>query len=191
MAVSTVAVDPVHDVAPVKLMQALAAKLTAVQEQAEQNANNERKSRIGGNDGALEPVADKGGRRSSQSLVLGAQSVVRAFDPSAQARLEAAQAGADTRREGKPEALMVSTQQPLDSFDARTWPACYTEFWFGDSAPNLARERPMLFEQVARRLINLEELEYSLAADTDVYAAPNQSRSNTPELIAVLGYVIR
>ena len=36
VAVSIVAVDPVHDVAPVQVMQALAAKPTAVQEQAEQ-----------------------------------------------------------------------------------------------------------------------------------------------------------
>ena len=48
------------------------------------------------------------------------------------------------------------------------------------------------FEQVARGLLNLEELEYSLAADgTAVYAAPNQSRFNNPELITVLGDDIR
>ena len=31
--------------------------------------------------------------------------------------------------------------------------------WFGDCAPNLDRDWPMLFEQVARRLINVEELD--------------------------------
>ena len=83
---------------------------------AGQIIKRERRSLIEGNNGALELVADEGGRRSLQSLVLGAQSFVSAFDPSAQARLEAAQAGADTRREAKPAALTVLTQQPLESF---------------------------------------------------------------------------
>jgi hypothetical protein len=49
----------------------------------------------------------------------------------------------------------------------------------------------MLFEEVARRVINLEELEYSLATDVQPYEASNQSRFNTPEIVAVLGDVIR
>ena len=53
------------------------------------------------------------------------------------------------------------------------------------------RERPMLFEQVAKRLIDVEELEYSLPTDIDPYEASCQSRFNTPEIIAVLGDVIR
>ena len=53
----------------------------------------------------------------------------------------------------------------MDSFNARTWPACYVEWWFGDCAPGLDRERPMLFEQVARRLIDIQEHEYTLATD--------------------------
>ena len=55
----------------------------------------------------------------------------------------------------------------------------------------LDRDRPMLFEQVARRLINLEEHEYSLANDQEPYKAARQSRFNNPEIIAVLGDVIR
>ena len=49
----------------------------------------------------------------------------------------------------------------------------------------------MLFEQVARRLLNLEEHEYSLASDQEPYKAARQSRFNNPEIIAVLGDVIR
>ena len=55
----------------------------------------------------------------------------------------------------------------------------------------LDRDRPMLFEQVARRLINLEEHEYALASDHEPYKAARQSRFNNPEIIAVLGDVIR
>ena len=65
----------------------------------------------------------------------------------------------------------------------RTWPACYVEWWFGDGAPGLDRDRPMLFEEVARRLINIEEHEYSLPSDEEKYVAARQSRFNAPEIV--------
>jgi hypothetical protein len=191
VAVSTIALDPVHDIAPVKMMQALSANITAMEQHAAEIVKNEKKAMVERSDGTLQPVVDEGGRHSLKSMVLDVQSIVRSFDHKTQTQLEAAQAGADARRAVSTEALAVPTQKPLDSFDARTWPACYTEWWFGDGAPNLARERPMLFEQVAQRLINLEELEYSLQTDTEPYIAACQSRFNTPEIIAVLGDVIR
>ena len=49
----------------------------------------------------------------------------------------------------------------------------------------------MLFEQVARRLLNIEEHQYSLITDGQPYKASCQSRFNTPEIIAVLGDVVR
>lgn len=49
----------------------------------------------------------------------------------------------------------------------------------------------MLFEQVARRLINIEEHQYSLVTDAEPYKAKCQSRFNNPEIIAVLGDVVR
>ena len=70
-------------------------------------------------------------------------------------------------------------------------PTSFVEFWFGDGAPNLDRQRPMLFEQVARRLIEIEELEYSLVSDPEPYEASCQNRFNNPEIIAVLGDVVR
>ena len=76
-------------------------------------------------------------------------------------------------------------------FHATTWPACYVEWWFGDGAPGLDRERPMLFEDVARRLIDIEEHEYTLATDDVPYVASCQSRFNNPEIIAVMGDVVR
>ena len=65
------------------------------------------------------------------------------------------------------------------------------EWGFGDGAPGLERERPMLFEQVAKRLIDIEEHEYTLETDETPYVASCQSRFNTPEIIAVLGDVVR
>ena len=49
----------------------------------------------------------------------------------------------------------------------------------------------MLYEEVARRLMNIEELEYHLDSDTEVYEASEQSRFDTAEIIAVLGDCVR
>ena len=51
--------------------------------------------------------------------------------------------------------------------------------YFGDGAPALERDRPMLFEQVARRLLNIEEHEYQLNSDLAPYRASCTSRFNT------------
>ena len=45
--------------------------------------------------------------------------------------------------------------------------------------------------EVARRLINVEELEYTLETDEEPYEAACQSRFSSPEIIAVLGDVVR
>ena len=58
---------------------------------------------------------------------------------------------------------------------------------FGDGAPNLDRQRPMLFEECAQRLFDLEEMEYSLPTDETQYVASAQSRFVKPEIVAVLG----
>jgi hypothetical protein len=191
VAESTIALDPLHDAAPVRMMQALQGTIEAVSAHAATIAKNERSAKIVDNDGVCQPVVDEGGRHAIKSLVLDVQQVVRSFDEKSRAALETAHAGADARRTVCPQALAIPTQQPMDSFDARTWPASYVEWWYGDGAPNLDRQRPMLFEQVARRVINIEELEYALSTDVQPYEASCQSRFNTPEIIAVLGDVAR
>ncbi len=54
----------------------------------------------------------------------------------------------------------------------------------------MERDRPVLFEQVARRVINVEELEDSMPSDEERYQAACQSRFNSPETVAVLGDVV-
>ena len=191
VAESTVAVDPLHDVQPVRKMQALQAKIQALSTHAKDIAKNENKAQIVDNDGVLQPVVDEGGRHCMKSLVLDVQQVARSLKESDLVALEAAHTGEDARRTVFPQALAVPTQKPLDSFDARTWPLCFVEWWYGDGAPNLERERPMLFEEVAQRVINIEELEYTLQTDVETYVASKQSRFNTPEIVAVLGDVVR
>ena len=191
VAETTVAVDPVHHVGPVRMMQALQGTLQALHEQAARIARNEKTPTVADSNGALQPVADEGGRHAMSSMVLDVQSAARTFDERAKVVMEQAHAGADACRVVGPQSLSVPTQRPLSSYVSRSWPACYTEFWFGDGAPNLERERPMLFEQVARRIVNLEELEYALETDEEPYEAACQSRFSSPEIVAVLGDVIR
>ena len=190
---ATIAVDPVHDVKlkPVQMMRALQENIERVQSQAAEIIRNEKEAKVQDSDGALQPVVDEGGRDNLKPLILDLQATARGLDQGAEAAVERAIAEADLRLEVCPTALAIPTQAPLDSFNARTYPACYVEWWFGDGAPGLDRERPMLFEQVARRLINLEEHEYSLASDQEPYKAARQSRFNNPEIIAVLGDMIR
>ena len=133
---------------PVQMMQALQGTLVALQEKASRVAKNETTPTVADSNGTLQPVVDEGGRHAMRTMVLDVQSAARSFDERAQVVLEAAQAGADTCRVVGTQSLSVPTQTPLSSFDSRSWPACYTEFWFGDGVPNLERERPILFEQV-------------------------------------------
>ena len=49
----------------------------------------------------------------------------------------------------------------------------------------------MLFEQVAKRVIEIEEHEYVLETDETPYVASCQSRFDNPEIIAVMGDVVR
>ena len=90
-----------------------------------------------------------------------------------------------------PTALAIPTQQLMNSCDARTWPASYVEEWYGDGALSQGRDRPMLFEEVARRLINVDEQEYTVSKGAEPYEDSCQGPFNNPEFVVVLGDVIR
>ena len=188
---ASIAVDPVLDVKPVRALKALGAQIQALQTHAEAIIRNEKTVRIEDRDGNLQPVPDEGGRQCMQSVILDVRSASRSFGEKSLASVECAIANTDRRTEVCPMALAIPTEKALDSFDARTWPACYVEWWFGDGAPGLNRERPMLFEECARRLIDLEEMEYTLSTDDVPYEASSQSRYVNPEIVAVLGDGVR
>ena len=158
---------------------------------AEKRIRNEKTSRVRDKDSVFQPVADEGGRQHMQSIILDVQASSRFFDHDSLAQVERFIAENDRRMTVCPSALAIPAQKPMSSFDARTWPACYTEWWFGDGAPSLERQRPMLFEQCAQRLYEIEEMEYSLETDEVQYVASTQSRFVKPEIVAVLGDVVR
>ena len=63
-----------------------------------------------------------------QALILDVQPAARSFGEAAQANVERAVADTDRRLSVCPMALAIPTQAPMDSFNARTWPACYVEW---------------------------------------------------------------
>ena len=160
------------------MLRVLQSNIEQVQERARAVVANEQSAMVEGADGALQPVVDEGGRDAVRSLVLDLQHTARGIGEAQQAQVEQAVAAADARLTVSPEALAIPTEGPLDSFGPRAWPACYVEWWFGDGAPGLARDRPMLFEQVARRLVDIEEHEYAVQGDAEPYKAARQSRFN-------------
>ena len=119
------------------------------------------------------------------------QSVVRNQNKDSEVKIQNAAAGAERCRLVSPEALAVPTNGPLNAYDARTWPVSSVHWWFGDGAPNLERCRKMLFEEVARMLLDREELEYHLANDESKYVARSPSRFTEPEVAAMLGDATR
>ena len=95
VAETTVAVDPVHHAGPGQMMQALQGTLGALKEQAARIAKNEKAPTVANINGALQPVADEGGRHTLRNMVLDVQSAARGFDERSQVVLEKAQAGAE------------------------------------------------------------------------------------------------
>ena len=44
--------------------------------------------------------------------------------------------------------LQVQTGSVLSTFDAQCWSLCFTEFFYGDCAPDLERPAPLTFKQI-------------------------------------------
>ncbi len=62
MAAFSIAVDPTHDVKPVKMMQALRGNIEALQSHAAAVIRDKREAKIQDKDGALQLVRGEGGR---------------------------------------------------------------------------------------------------------------------------------
>ena len=124
-------------------------------------------------------------------IVLDVQQIAKDLGREGAMKVEKAAIGAAACRLVSPTALAVPINEPLSAYDPRTYPISSVHWWFGDGAPNLQRQRPMLFEEVARRLIDVEEMEYTLPGDTTPYEARSPSRFTDPEVLAMLGDAVR
>ena len=98
-------------------------------------------------------------------------------------------------RSSNPATLRVHTGAPLSLFDPAAWVACFTEFFYGDCAPNLKRPAKISWRYLFRYLMNREELEYHLDSDLEIYGkrykANPDSRWNTPEFAAIAADAVR
>ena len=66
---ASIAVDSVHEIKPVRAMQALKAQIEALEVNAEKIIRNEKTSRVRAKDGVFQPVADEGGRQHMQCIM--------------------------------------------------------------------------------------------------------------------------
>ena len=76
----------------------------------------------------------------------------------------------------RPKGLHVQAGAALSSFDAGCWPVCFTEFSYGDCAPNLERQAHLTSKLTFCYLMMREELEYSLEDDEETYRAKAMCR---------------
>ena len=102
IAEACIAVDPVHHLKPVKLIQALQANLATVQQHAERVAKNEGTPTIADQQGNLQAVRDEGGRQVLKTLVLDAQAVAKSFGEKERVELENATTQAGDVQFGPP-----------------------------------------------------------------------------------------
>ena len=94
--------------------------------------------------------------------------------------------------------LHIKSDKPVNILDPSAWAAAFTEFRYGDCAPNLDSPALTSLRKQFHYLTNREELEYSLDTDKedpliagDCYRARTQSRWNTPEFVAMFAHCVR
>ena len=68
---------------------------------------------------------------------------------------------------------------------------CFTEFFYGDCAPNLERPCPLTFKQVFSYLMMREELEYWLDGDAQPYRAKAMCRWDRQKMQMVFAGVLK
>ncbi len=161
------AIDEFHSEEPVRRLQTLHALWSQAEAEARQVSKNERQGRVagGGEQDAAIMVEDAGGREACRRIILDISSVARHLTERQRAQIEVAAAGAESVRPVSTACLAVPTGQPLSMFDARSWTASFTEFWYGDGVPFLQRDRHLTFEDWAAAMLEREELQYDCALD--------------------------
>ena len=122
--------------------------------------------------------------------------VAKSMGPQFVERMEAA--ATDSEQKKTPSKLVVQAGKPLDMFAPEPWSLCFTEFFYGDCVPNLARPAPLSMKYLFDYLMDREELEYHLPGDADdpnvpngCYRAPSRSRWDRPEFAAVFANTLQ
>ncbi|CAE7160870.1 unnamed protein product [Symbiodinium necroappetens] len=173
------------------MLVSLQENLRMLEEEAAKVGREEAKKRLEDGDGAQALCTDVGGREVCKQIAVDIQAVAQRLGPQARLRVEEAIRSAEVQQSVSPQGLAVPTNEPLSFFDAGTWPACFTEFLYGDGCPGLKRDAACLFEQLFAYLLDRQELEYTIPGEEQHFRSPRQNRFSTPEMIAVFADVRR
>ena len=178
--------DPNFDPKPAQLFSALSCKMELVQKEAQRMAERALSGQ------AADTVPDTNrvaAEETCRRMVIDIQDVIRKLSRTNKAVLDdIACAGADEEHRG----IAVPTSAPMSIFKWSTWPACFTEFFFGDASPFLPRRPvPLAAAALFRALLNREEMQYSLPDDAEKYCAAQRSRFDTPEFVCIFGDTLR
>ena len=185
-----IAVDYEQDPKPAQLFQALQKKLEYLQKEARKVKQNCSKDLW---QDVTAVVREVGQQEKCNRLVIDLQDTMKKLlresknmDDIAECLLQA-NAGVHI------DALAVPTGEVLSSFDPRTFPSCFTEFYYGDAVPGLA-DRPnksLTYQDLFAALMQREEMEYACPDDTEPFQARQISRFDAPEFAAVFGDILR
>ena len=173
---------------PVQLFQAMQAKMDLLQGEAAKiaKATNNAKDDIPN-------TAAVGGEEHCRRIAVDLQDIMKKLaKPGASAVLDDIARAADACHTNVTEALAVPTGKPMSTFHPSTYPACFTEWFYGDGCPFLDRPVRLSCSEVFQALASREELEYQLPSDTERYVAsllgmcvPDQSFPLSPPLLPV------
>lgn len=175
---------------PSSMFAAVQAKVGLLQEEAAKVVENESTARHS-HDGQSFKCRDEGGRQVCREIVVDLQSTVQRLGRESKLKVEEAVSQSQSAQAVNSYGLAVPTNEPLSFYKASTWPACFTEFVYGDGVPNLARDRPLLFEEVFCCLVNRQELQYTIPGEGSNFKAPTNNRFASPEMIAIFADVRR
>ena len=131
VAVSSIAVDPVHHLQPVQMMQALQGQIELMHEQAAAIAKNELKGKVADADGVLQPVADEGGRYQMRNIVLDVQQIAKDSGREGAMKVEKAAIGAAACRllSAGSKCCRASVRRYNDEASGRTSKASLKRLW--------------------------------------------------------------
>jgi hypothetical protein len=192
-----IGLDEAHDEDPTRLFAVFQTKLRLLEEEAQKIARDQlRQQRTEERDPAALKVHEVARQEVCKHIALDLRDISRKLDTKTKHRLENAANATERVLPSNASALVVTSGSALSMFDARSWSACFVDFFYGDCVPNLDRPHPLLFEEIFRALIHREELEYSVASDASElaggkYFARSTSRFDTPEFMAVFADTLR
>ena len=109
---------------------------------------------------------DEGGRQVCREIVVDLQSTVQRLGRESKLKVEEAVSQSQAAQAVNSYGLAVPTNEPLSFYKASTWPACFTEFVYGDGVPNLSPGTGHFYLRKSFAvLVNRQELQYTIPGE--------------------------